>query len=84
MPKVTINLNSKVTQVDYTNNQVALSFVNGSQETVDIAIVAVPLGVLKHDKIIFNPALPQAKQRAIERTDRNFSSMLDFSDFKVQ
>lgn len=45
--------------------------VTGGDEVfdADYCIVTVPLGVLKQNRILFEPALPQSKQEAISRLD---------------
>ncbi|MEM6502073.1 MAG: FAD-dependent oxidoreductase [Cyanobacteria bacterium P01_C01_bin.89] len=58
--------NAIVESVDYDENGVQLTSKSG-QFKFDTVIVTVPLGVLKAGDIIFNPALPEDKQRAIER-----------------
>lgn len=63
-------LNQRVTKVDYSGNKVKLTH-NGSVSEADYAIITVPLGVLKKNVIQFSPALPAAKQTAIEKIGMN-------------
>jgi len=46
---------------------VALNFQNRAQETFDAVIVTLPLGVLKHSSVTFDPPLPAEKRDAIAR-----------------
>jgi monoamine oxidase len=55
-----------VTQIAYDRNGVQVS-TNRGVFTGARVIVTVPLGVLKQGKITFSPALPSAKQQAIQR-----------------
>ncbi len=61
-----VQLNQRVTNVDYAGNKVRVTH-NGTVSEADYAIVTVPLGVLKNNSIQFTPALPAAKQTAIEK-----------------
>jgi monoamine oxidase len=65
-----IQLNQRVTQVDYTGKTVKVTH-NGTVSEADYAIVSVPLGVLKKNIIQFLPALPTDKQTAIEKVGFN-------------
>lgn len=65
-----IELNQRVTQIDYTETKVKVTH-NGIVSEADYAIVTVPLGVLKNNKITFLPALPPAKQNAIAKIGMN-------------
>jgi hypothetical protein len=64
-------LNSKVTEIDYSNsNSAMISFTtNGEEENKVIAktvLVTVSLGVLKAGNIKFTPSLPKKKQEVID------------------
>ena len=64
-------LNSKVTEIDYSNsNSAMISFTtNGEEENKVIAktvLVTVSLGVLKAGNIKFTPSLPEWKQKVID------------------
>ncbi|MBL7827958.1 MAG: FAD-dependent oxidoreductase [Saprospiraceae bacterium] len=59
-------LNQRVSKVDYSGEKVKITH-NGTISEADYVIVTVPLGVLKNSSIQFSPALPAAKQTAIEK-----------------
>ena len=59
-----IRLNTWVSGINYTKKQVEVTTSNGMFKA-DHVIVTVPLGVLKKDKITFEPRLPEQKQAAI-------------------
>ncbi len=61
-----IRLNSPVSAIDYTENKVKLT-VNGEALEGEYALVSVPLGVLKNNRIAFTPDLPVAKLDAIHQ-----------------
>ena len=69
----TIQLNSKVTCIDYSesgDNCVAVQYTHKGDPKCVIArrvLVTVPVGVLQAKSIQFEPALPKAKQIAIDR-----------------
>ena len=65
-----VQLNQRVNKVDYSGTKVQVSH-NGSTSSADYVIVTVPLGVLKKNSIQFNPALPAAKQTAIQKIGMN-------------
>lgn len=65
-----IQLNRRVSRVDYSGDKVKVTH-NGDISEADYVIVTVPLGVLKKNRIEFTPALPAAKQQAIERVGMN-------------
>jgi monoamine oxidase len=65
-----VQLNQRVTAIDFSGNTVKITH-NGTLTEADYAIVSVPLGVLKQQKIAFTPALPAAKQTAIEKVGMN-------------
>lgn len=52
--------------VDWSGDNAAVTTENGSYRA-DAVLVSLPLGVLQKKRISFNPALPDYKQRAIER-----------------
>lgn len=62
---VTVKTNHVVTAINYADEVVKVSTSNGAAFTADNLIVTVPLGVLKNNKINFQPALPEYKQEAI-------------------
>lgn len=61
-----VQLNQRVNKVDYSGAKVQVSH-NGTISSADYVIVTVPLGVLKKNSIQFAPALPAAKQTAIQK-----------------
>lgn len=65
-----VQLNQRVTKVDYTGDKVKVTH-NGTTSEADYAIVTVPLGVLKSNRIEFAPTLPTAKQTAIQKIGMN-------------
>lgn len=67
---LTIQLNQQVTAIDYSNAAIAVMH-NGTVSKADRVLVTVPLGVLKANTIQFTPALPSAKQKAIENIGMN-------------
>ena len=67
---LTIQLNQRVSKVDYTNEKVKVTH-NGTVSEADYVLVTVPLGVLKNARIEFTPALPAAKQTAIQKVGMN-------------
>lgn len=67
---LTVQLNQRVTKVDYSTNKVKVTHNNTVSEA-DYVIVSVPLGVLKQNAITFAPELPAAKQTAIEKVGMN-------------
>jgi monoamine oxidase len=65
-----IQLNQRVTAIDYSNSKIKVNHSGGLSEA-DFVLVTVPLGILKANKIQFNPSLPAAKQTAIEKVGMN-------------
>lgn len=65
-----IQLNQKVTKIDYSNTKILISH-NGTVTEADYVLVTVPLGVLKANKIEFVPSLPNTKQNAIQKIGVN-------------
>jgi len=62
-----VNLSSVVTACKWSDAGVELTIRGAAAERYDAVLVTVPLGVLKRGSIQFEPALPDRKQRAIER-----------------
>ncbi|MQM03536.1 hypothetical protein Taro_036319 [Colocasia esculenta] len=60
-----IRLGHKVTKVAWGRNGAKVSVSNGKTFIADVAVIAVPLGVLKSKAIKFEPELPEWKQAAI-------------------
>lgn len=65
-----IQLNQRVSKIDYSNSKAKISH-NGTITEADYVLVTVPLGVLKSGNIQFVPALPTAKQTAIQKVGMN-------------
>lgn len=65
-----IQLAQRVSKIDYSNNQIKITH-NNNVTTADYVLVTVPLGVLKSGNIQFVPALPTAKQNAIQKIGMN-------------
>jgi monoamine oxidase len=63
-------LNQRVTNIDYSTSKIKVTH-NGIISEADYVIVTVPLGVLKKNSIAFTPALPSAKQNAIQKVGMN-------------
>ena len=61
------HLNTVVNQIRKAGEGIELGFENKDMQTFDAVLVTVPLGVLKQDIIKFSPALPERKQKAINR-----------------
>jgi monoamine oxidase len=61
-----IQLNQRVSKIDYSNTKITITH-NGTSTEADYVLVTVPLGVLKNNTIQFLPALPVAKQNAIQK-----------------
>jgi monoamine oxidase len=60
-----VRLSSAVTAVSHSDSGVSLRLSTGEGVSVDRVVVTVPLGVLKHQGISFDPALPFAQRAAI-------------------
>lgn len=61
-----IRLNTSVTQINYSGNDIAIS-TNQGTFTSKYVVCTLPLGVLKAGNVTFSPALPTNKQNAITR-----------------
>jgi monoamine oxidase len=67
---LTIQLNQRVTKIEYADTNVKVEH-NATISEADYVLVTVPLGVLKNNSIQFTPALPIAKQNAIQKVGMN-------------
>nr|MBP6314768.1 NAD(P)/FAD-dependent oxidoreductase [Chitinophagaceae bacterium] len=65
-----IQLNQRVSKIDYSSSKIKITH-NGLEREADYVLVSVPLGVLKANSIQFTPALPIAKQTAIQKIGMN-------------
>ena len=63
---VKVRLNTELVSVDVAADGIRAACADGSVETGSHAIVTVPLGVLKHGGIRFEPPLPTSTQRAVD------------------
>jgi monoamine oxidase len=59
-----VQLNTVVTAVNVRNNNIEI-ITNKNNFYADAVVVTVPLGVLKKNRIAFNPPLPEYKQKAL-------------------
>lgn len=60
-------LNTPVTSIDYTADQVVLNTATGQRYQADKVLITVPLTILQQERIDFTPALPAAKKEAISQ-----------------
>uniref|UniRef100_A0A7C9DB19 Amine oxidase domain-containing protein n=1 Tax=Opuntia streptacantha TaxID=393608 RepID=A0A7C9DB19_OPUST len=60
-----IRLNHRVTKISRSHHGVQVTVENGRNFVADAAVIAVPLGVLKAERIKFEPKLPDWKEAAI-------------------
>lgn len=60
-----VKLSTPIAAVHYHQNGVRLHLQDDGTGQFDAVIVTVPLGVLKQEKLVFNPPLPAEKRRAI-------------------
>lgn len=73
-------LNTTVKAIKYSDDRVWVSMSDGTSLSADYALVTFSLGVLQHDDVLFEPALPKWKSEAIHgmamvsRVTRNDSS----------
>lgn len=65
-----IQLKQRVSKIDYSQTKPKITH-NGNVTEADYVVVTVPLGVLKSGNIQFVPALPTAKQTAIQKIGMN-------------
>ncbi|CAA0836983.1 Probable polyamine oxidase 2 [Striga hermonthica] len=61
-----IRLGHSVTKIDRHHNGVKVTVENGGTFIADAAVIAIPLGVLKSNRVKFEPRLPDWKEEAIE------------------
>ncbi|RPA81364.1 hypothetical protein BJ508DRAFT_209259 [Ascobolus immersus RN42] len=65
--KLDVRFDHEVSRIDYFGEKVKVEFTNGNVLEGDEVVVTLPLGVLKDNKISFEPPLPNWKQDAISR-----------------
>ena len=61
--------NSTVTNITYSESGVSVTLAGGETLKADYALCTFSLGVLQHDDVAFDPALPDWKQEAIQSMD---------------
>jgi monoamine oxidase len=63
-----VRLHHVVEAIDYASPAVVrVTTTNGEEFSADVAIITLPLGVLKSESVSFKPPLPEWKRSAIER-----------------
>ncbi|MEM1361784.1 MAG: FAD-dependent oxidoreductase [Pseudomonadota bacterium] len=62
-----VQLQHEAQRISRGNNGIEITFSDGKSHSADAVIVTVPLGVLKAGRPQFDPPLPRAKRRAIEK-----------------
>lgn len=62
-----VRFNSPVTDINWSNQGVAITTQNGQEFVADRVVITLPLGVLKSNQVRFNPPLPTNKQTAIQK-----------------
>jgi hypothetical protein len=65
LPEEQVLLNTTVKTIRYSNDRVLVSLSDGTSLSADYALVTFSLGVLQHDDVSFEPALPKWKSEAI-------------------
>ncbi|CDO70430.1 hypothetical protein BN946_scf184999.g71 [Trametes cinnabarina] len=61
-----VRLNSTVSKITYSRSGVTVELGSGELLHADYALCTFSLGVLQHDDVVFEPALPDWKQEAIQ------------------
>ncbi|OSD03731.1 amine oxidase [Trametes coccinea BRFM310] len=61
-----VRLNSTVKKITHSDSGVTVELVGGDTLHADYALCTFSLGVLQHDDVVFEPALPDWKQEAIQ------------------
>jgi monoamine oxidase len=76
-----VKLNTRIIRIDSIQGQLILTDQTGHQHESDIALLSVPLGVLKANDIVFHPALPVEKINAIRKlgVDHGIKIVMRFS-----
>ncbi|MEO1449941.1 MAG: NAD(P)/FAD-dependent oxidoreductase [Bacteroidota bacterium] len=80
--KHNIVYNSPVSAIDYSGEKVIIQTEGGASYEADKVLVAVPIGVLKSDKIEFTPAISPAKKKAVDAINflSGFKVAMKFSE----
>ncbi|EFA06712.1 spermine oxidase [Tribolium castaneum] len=64
-----LHLNSKVTQINWNQSELVTVYTSDNKSySADFVIFTPSVGVLKHEKTLFNPPLPPLKQQSIKAT----------------
>nr|WP_262896736.1 NAD(P)/FAD-dependent oxidoreductase [Fulvivirga marina] len=61
-----VNFNTSVTSIDYTGEEILIETNNGSFQGSKV-VVTVPVSILKSNRILFVPSLPEPKMTALSR-----------------
>ncbi|CAK5274029.1 unnamed protein product [Mycena citricolor] len=61
-----VRLNTTVRAVTYSKDGVAVTLANGTRITAEYAISTFSVGVLQNEDVVFEPALPEWKEEAIQ------------------
>ena len=64
-----VRFNATVKNITYSDSGVSVTLVGGETLQADYALCTFSLGVLQHDDVTFEPALPDWKQEAIQSMD---------------
>ena len=64
-----VRFNSTVTNITYSDSGVSVTLAGGEKLKADYALCTFSLGVLQHDDVAFEPALPDWKKEAIQSMD---------------
>ncbi|MDC8004562.1 FAD-dependent oxidoreductase [Aureisphaera galaxeae] len=77
-----ITFNTPVTAIDYSGDKVTVTDDQGQTYSADRIIVTVPVKILQSGSIAFTPALPAAKQNAIQNVNvwGGFKAFFKFSN----
>lgn len=76
-----IRLNTAVTKIDYSGNEILVTDANNNTHAADKMIITVPVSILKLNTIEFIPALPSEKTNAFAKIgmDAGMKVFLKFS-----
>ena len=77
-----IRYGSPVASIDYASDRVEVTTTSGERFVADKVLVTVSIGVLKADRIVFEPALSDRRRAAFEAVDfhSGFKLLLKFSE----
>lgn len=80
---IPIKLGQVVNRIDWDRQKVKVTTKQSNVFEGDFAVITLPLGVLKRGAIVFNPALPSYKQKAINSLGMGLLNkvVLKFDDF---